>query len=63
MSVNKASLLACYHFINQSGASNASELVSSYSAYESQVIIKTLLQSETIGKTKILAILILGLTL
>ena len=39
----------------QSGA-NARELVSSSSAFESQVTIKTLAQSETIGKTKILAL-------
>ena len=52
MSVNKASLLVCLHFVNQSGA-NTSELVHSSSAYESQVTIKTLVQSETIGKIKI----------
>ena len=56
MSVNKASLLVCYRFVNQSGA-NASEFVSYSSAYESQVTIKTLVQSETIGKMKILSIL------
>ena len=44
-------------FVNQSGA-NASELVSSSSAYESLVTTKTLVQSETIGKTKILVILV-----
>ena len=33
MSVNKASLLVCLRFVNQSGA-NASELVSSSSAYD-----------------------------
>ena len=42
MSVNKSTL----RFFNQSGAI-ASELVSSSSAYESQVTIKTLVQSET----------------
>ena len=52
MGVNKASLLVCKQFVNQPGA-NASELVSSSSAYESQVTIKTLVTSETIGKTKI----------
>ena len=57
MSVNNASPLFCYRFVNQSGA-NASELVSSSSAYESQVSIKTLVQSETISKTKILVILV-----
>ena len=42
--------------VNQSGA-NASDLDSSSSAYESQVKIKTLVQSETIGKMKILSFL------
>ena len=40
------------HFVTQFGA-NASELVSSSSAYENQVTIQTLVQSETIGKSKI----------
>ena len=52
MRANKASLLVCKRFVNKSGA-NASEFVSSSSAYESQVTIKTIVQSETIGKMKI----------